>query len=155
MASFQMSMGRPWMSTKGEGALGGLRAMGELVSEGRACAVAPMTTEIPARNSPLARVLRLAGRYGVQRPDRGPSLTDEHRMTTELPEGIHPSEVLLEDFMQATNIPARQRAADIDGPPSRISDIVSDRRPISADTAVRLGVFFGMDARFWVNLQAE
>jgi addiction module HigA family antidote len=76
-------------------------------------------------------------------------------MTTELPEGIHPSEVLLEDFMQATNITARQLAADIDGSPSRISDIVSDWRPISADTAVRLGVFFGMDARFWVNLQAQ
>jgi len=76
-------------------------------------------------------------------------------MTTELPEGIRPSEVLLEDFMQATNIPARQLAADIDRSPSRISDVVNARRPISADTAVRLGLFFGMDARFWVNLQAE
>jgi addiction module HigA family antidote len=46
-------------------------------------------------------------------------------------------------------------AADIDVPPSRISDIVNARRPITTDTAGRLGLFFGMDARFWVNLQAE
>jgi len=76
-------------------------------------------------------------------------------MTTELLEGIHPSEVLLEDFMQATNITARQLAADIDGSPSRISDIANARRQITADTAVRLGLFFGVDALFWFNLQAE
>jgi addiction module HigA family antidote len=57
--------------------------------------------------------------------------------------------------MKAMSITARQLASDIDVPPSRISDIVNARRPITADTAVRLGLFFGMDARFWVNLQAE
>lgn len=68
---------------------------------------------------------------------------------------IHPGEVLLEDFMKPMGITARQLAADIDVPPSRISDIVNGRRPITADTAVRLGIFFSMEARFWVNLQAE
>jgi addiction module HigA family antidote len=75
--------------------------------------------------------------------------------TTELLEEIHPGEVLLEDFMKAMGVTARQLAADIDVPPSRIRDIVNARRPITADTAVRLGLFFGMDARFWVNLQVE
>ena len=75
--------------------------------------------------------------------------------TTKLLDEIHPGEVLLEDFMKAMGITARQLASDIDVPPSRISDIVNARRPITADTAVRLGLFFGMDARFWVNLQAE
>ena len=75
--------------------------------------------------------------------------------TTKLLDEIHPGEVLLEDFMKPMGITARQLAADIDLPPSRISDIVNARRPITADTAVRLGLFFGMDARFWVNLQAE
>ena len=75
--------------------------------------------------------------------------------TTDLLDEIHLGEVLLEDFMKAMGITARQLAADIDVPPSRISDIVNARRPITADTAVRLGLFFRMDARFRVNLQAE
>jgi addiction module HigA family antidote len=75
--------------------------------------------------------------------------------TTKLLDEIHPGEVLLEDFMKAMGISARRLATDIDVPPSRLSDIVNARRPITADTAVRLGLFFNMDARFWVNLQTE
>ena len=52
-------------------------------------------------------------------------------------------------------ITARQLAADIDVPPSRISELVNGRRPITADTALRLGLYFRMDARFWMNLQTE
>jgi antitoxin HigA-1 len=70
-------------------------------------------------------------------------------------EEIHPGEILLEDFMKALGITARQLAADIDVPPSRVSDIVNGRRPITADTALRLGLYFKMDARFWMNLQSE
>ena len=68
---------------------------------------------------------------------------------------IHPGEILLEDFMKPLNITGRQLAADIDVPPSRISDLVNGHRPITADTALRLGLFFGMEPRFWLNLQAE
>ena len=49
----------------------------------------------------------------------------------------------------------RQLAADIDVSPSRISEIIHGNRPITADTALRLGLFFSMEPRFWVNLQAE
>ncbi|MCX7815704.1 MAG: HigA family addiction module antitoxin [Tepidimonas ignava] len=73
----------------------------------------------------------------------------------ELLDEIHPGEILLEEFMKPLGITARQLAADIDVPPSRISDIVHGRRPITADTALRLGLYFGMEPRFWVNLQAE
>jgi antitoxin HigA-1 len=76
-------------------------------------------------------------------------------MTTELLDEIHPGEILLEEFMKPMHITARQLAADIDVPPSRISDIVNGNRPITADTALRLGLFFKMEERFWVNLQAE
>ena len=75
-------------------------------------------------------------------------------MTTLLDE-IHPGEILLEDFMKPMGISARRLAADIDVSPSRISDVVNGSRPITADTALRLGIFFGMEARFWINLQAE
>jgi addiction module HigA family antidote len=68
---------------------------------------------------------------------------------------IHPGEILLEDFMKPMGITGRQLAADIDVPPSRISDLVHGTRPITADTALRLGLFFGMDPRFWLNLQTE
>jgi len=53
------------------------------------------------------------------------------------------------------SISARQLAADIDVSPSRISDLVNGKRPITADTALRLGLFFGMEPRFWLNLQSE
>ncbi|MCC6800115.1 MAG: HigA family addiction module antidote protein [Anaerolineae bacterium] len=70
-------------------------------------------------------------------------------------EEIHPGEILLEDFMEPMGISARQLAADIDVSPSRISGLVNGRRPITADTALRLGMFFGMEPRFWLNLQCE
>ena len=68
---------------------------------------------------------------------------------------IHPGEILLEEFMIPMEISARRLAGDIDVPPSRISELVNGHRPITADTALRLGFFFGMDARFWMNLQTE
>ena len=70
-------------------------------------------------------------------------------------EEIHPGEILLEDFMKPMGISARQLAADIDVSPSRISELVNGQRPITADTALRLGLFFGMEPRFWLNLQSE
>ncbi len=76
-------------------------------------------------------------------------------MAKKLLDEIHPGEILLEDFMKPMGITARQLAADMDVPPSRISDIVNGARPISADTALRLGLFFSMEPRFWLNLQSE
>ena len=57
--------------------------------------------------------------------------------------------------MKPMGITARQLSADIDVSPSRISDIVHGTRPITADTALRLGLFFAMEPRFWLNLQSE
>ena len=57
--------------------------------------------------------------------------------------------------MKPMGISARQLSADIDVSPSRISELVNGHRPITADTALRLGLFFSMEPRFWVNLQAE
>ncbi len=68
---------------------------------------------------------------------------------------IHPGEILLEDFMKPMGISARKLSADIDVSPSRISDVVNGQRPITADTALRLGIYFSMEPRFWINLQSE
>jgi addiction module HigA family antidote len=46
-------------------------------------------------------------------------------------------------------------SADIVMSPCRISDVVNGNRPITADTAVRLGLFFNIAPRFWMNLQTE
>lgn len=46
-------------------------------------------------------------------------------------------------------------AKDIGVPPRRINEIVQGKRAVSADTALRLGRFFGMSPQFWINLQAH
>jgi addiction module HigA family antidote len=74
---------------------------------------------------------------------------------TQLLEEIHPGEVLKEDFMVPMGITSRQLYADIDVASSRISEIVNGKRAISAETALRLGLYFKMEPRFWLNLQAE
>ena len=74
---------------------------------------------------------------------------------TKLLDEIHPGEILLEEFMKPMGITARQLASDIDVSPSRISEIVNGMRPITVDTALRLGLFFSMEPRFWMNLQTE
>jgi len=73
----------------------------------------------------------------------------------EILDEIHPGEILLEDFMKPMGISARQLAGDIDVSPSHISEVVNGQRPITADTALRLGLFFSMEPRFWLNLQTE
>jgi len=70
-------------------------------------------------------------------------------------EEIHPGEILSEEFLKPMEITNSRLAADLDVPTSRISEIVNNRRPITVDTAIRLGVFFNREARFWLNLQAE
>jgi addiction module HigA family antidote len=75
-------------------------------------------------------------------------------MMAKLLDEIHSGEILLEDFMKPMGITARQLAADIDVPPSRISESVNGQRPVTADTALRLGLFFELEARFWL-MQAE
>ena len=68
---------------------------------------------------------------------------------------IHPGEILLEDFLQPMQISQYHLAQAIGVPPRRINEIVHGKRGITADTALRLGRFFGMEAQFWMNLQTR
>lgn len=68
---------------------------------------------------------------------------------------IHPGEILLEDFLKPMEISQYRLAQSIGVPPRRINEIVHGKRGISADTALRMGRFFGMEAQFWMNLQAR
>ena len=68
-------------------------------------------------------------------------------------EPIHPGEVLLEEFLNPMGISQYRLAKDISVPARRINEIVHGKRSITADTALRLGRYFGTSAQFWMNLQ--
>ena len=70
-------------------------------------------------------------------------------------EPIHPGEILAEEFMKPLGISINQLARDIAVPPGRISAIVNGKRAITADTALRLGKYFGVSAELWTGLQAD
>jgi addiction module HigA family antidote len=68
---------------------------------------------------------------------------------------IHPGEILRQEFLEPMGISQYRLSKDISVPPRRINEIVHGKRAISADTALRLGRFFGMSPQFWLNLQAR
>ena len=68
---------------------------------------------------------------------------------------VHPGEVLLEDFMKPLGLSCYRVAKDIGVPTLRISQIVRGQRAVSADTALRLGRYFGTSANVWLGLQAD
>jgi addiction module HigA family antidote len=68
---------------------------------------------------------------------------------------ITPGEILREDFMGPMNISINKLSRDLVVPPNRISEIVNGKRSITADTALRLERYFGVEAQFWLNLQSE
>ena len=68
---------------------------------------------------------------------------------------IHPGEILREEFMNPLGLTQYRLAKDISVPPRRINEIFHEKRAITADTALRLGRYFGNSARFWMNLQSR
>ncbi|MHB8835792.1 MAG: HigA family addiction module antitoxin [Candidatus Methylomirabilia bacterium] len=76
-------------------------------------------------------------------------------MTNKLLEPIFPGEILLEEFMKPFGVSINKLARDIYVPPGRISEIVNGKRSITADTAIRLGRYFGVSPEIWLNLQAD
>ena len=73
---------------------------------------------------------------------------------TQLP-NIHPGEVLLEEFLNPLEISAYKLAKDLDIPQTRISQILKGKRRITADTALRLSLYFGNSPKFWLGLQDD
>jgi len=75
--------------------------------------------------------------------------------TTDKIAPIHPGEVLMEDFLEGFGITQNKLAVSIGVPPRRVNEIVHGKRAITADTALRLGKYFGTTAQFWLNLQTH
>lgn len=68
---------------------------------------------------------------------------------------IHPGEVLKEEFLDPLGVTAYRLSKDTGIPQTRVSEIVHGRRRITADTALRLGKYFGTTPRFWLGLQDD
>lgn len=68
---------------------------------------------------------------------------------------IHPGEVLLKDFIEPLGLTRYRVAKEIRVPQRRIDEVCAGTRAISADTALRLGRYFGVEPQFWLNLQSQ
>ena len=68
---------------------------------------------------------------------------------------ITPGEILLEEFLVPLNITQYRLSKELGIPQTRVSEIVKGNRRISADTAVRLSLYFGNSAKFWLGLQDD
>ena len=76
-------------------------------------------------------------------------------MAAKLLEPIPPGEVLYEEFMKPLGVSINALAREISVPPNRVSEIVNGKRSITADTALRLGKYFGVSPEVWLGLQAD
>jgi addiction module HigA family antidote len=68
---------------------------------------------------------------------------------------VHPGEILLEEFLKPMNISAYRLSKDIGIPQTRTSAILKGDRGITADTALRLSIYFGTSPKFWLGLQDD
>jgi antitoxin HigA-1 len=76
-------------------------------------------------------------------------------MTEKKMSPVHPGEVLLEEFLKPMGLSQNRLAVSVGVPPRRINEIVLGKRGVSADTALRLGRFFGTTPQFWLGLQTD
>lgn len=81
---------------------------------------------------------------------KSPITTEDKNMSP----AAHPGRLLKRE-LQARNLSANRLALDLGVPSGRITDILNERRSITADTAVRLGRYFGNSPQFWLDLQGQ
>ena len=67
---------------------------------------------------------------------------------------VHPGRLLKRE-LKACALSANRLSVDLGVPSGRITDLLNGRRAITADTAVRLGRYFGNSAQFWLDLQSQ
>ncbi|MCK5035008.1 MAG: HigA family addiction module antidote protein [Candidatus Sabulitectum sp.] len=68
---------------------------------------------------------------------------------------LHPGEVLLEEFMIPLEISQNKLGQELGVSPRRINEIVHGKRRVTADTALRLSIYFGNTPDFWLGLQMD
>jgi len=97
-----------------------------------------------------SRTITSSGSGGVVRRTKSVSRTYDHKLPP-----IHPGEMLREEFLVPMGLSANALALAIRVPVTRVSEIVNERRGITADTALRLGRYFRMTPEFWMNIQSH
>ena len=68
---------------------------------------------------------------------------------------VHPGEILLEEFLRPMELSQNKLGRELGVSPRRINEIVNGKRSVTADTALRLSIFFGNSASFWLGLQMD
>lgn len=68
---------------------------------------------------------------------------------------VHPGEILLEEFLKPMEISQNKLGRELGVSPRRVNEIVNGKRSVTADTALRLSIFFGNSASFWLGLQMD
>ena len=68
---------------------------------------------------------------------------------------VHPGEILDEEFLKPMGLSQNKLANEVGVPPRRINEIVLGKRRVSADTALRLSLYFNMSPQFWLGLQMD
>ncbi|TFH40985.1 MAG: addiction module antidote protein, HigA family [Lysobacterales bacterium] len=76
-------------------------------------------------------------------------------MAAKLLEPIQPGKILYAEFMKPNGVSINALSREIAVPPNRISDTVNGKRSITADTALRLGKYFGVSPELWLGLQVD
>ncbi len=66
---------------------------------------------------------------------------------------IHPGNLLRTEFLEPLKLSQNQLALELRVPPTRVHEIIHGKRGITAETALRLGRYFGTSPQFWINLQ--
>jgi addiction module HigA family antidote len=89
------------------------------------------------------------------RSDRRLPLKAESTTESDVFAPVTPGEMLREEFLREYGLTQNRLAKAIGISPNRIAEIVNNRRRITADTAVRLALYFGNSPEFWMNLQAN
>src|SRR2546422_7441132 len=102
----------------------------------------------------MADRLSLARRRASFCPDRRLPLTGATMVENEFAP-VTPGEMLKEEFLAEYGLSQNQLAKAVGISPNRIAEIVNNRRRITADTALRLGLYFGNSPEFWMNLQTH
>lgn len=80
--------------------------------------------------------------------------TTSEETVTVFKRAVHPGEILKEE-LDELGVSPTEFARQIDVPPNRVGQIIAGKRSVSADTALRLGHWFGVEAQFWLNLQTQ
>jgi antitoxin HigA-1 len=84
---------------------------------------------------------------GIKKTYPAPTLLEMERVTT------HPGEMLKDEFLEPLGLSATALAKELGIPANRLTQIINKQRGMTADTAIRLGQYFGMSPSFWVNVQ--